>query len=374
MTNIVFLVNQLRNVGPVRVILDIVRHLDRTRFNPIIFSLRPDSIQLPIADKFEQIGAEIIRMRFTMLELELCSSRIAKLIENRIRQSYINVIIHAHGYHPTIIANHIDLPKCTTVHCISKEDYISSKGFLMGSYMVCRFGRNLSKYKYPVVISRYMQQFYSSITNGHERIIHNGVNIDYTDIGSKWRITFKRSIGITSEEKLIVVTGVLSKGKNNIFIINELQRCNMQNVKVVFLGTGPQMEKLRKLTENDIRFQFEGFKTNIHDYLNAADLYLSASLSEGLPLAVLEAVVSGCPTLLSAIPPHIEIAETINMNAVGTYKLKEGELSSKLNTILNSNFNRSEISANAMKYFSAKSMSDKYQKLYSEIILNFKSN
>ena len=42
-----------------------------------------------------------------------------------------------------------------------------------------------------------------------------------------------------------------------------------------------------------------------------ADLLVSASSVEGLPIAVLEAMVSRCPVVLSDIPPHREIADGV---------------------------------------------------------------
>ncbi|MGI9629088.1 MAG: glycosyltransferase, partial [Longimicrobiales bacterium] len=40
-----------------------------------------------------------------------------------------------------------------------------------------------------------------------------------------------------------------------------------------------------------------------------ADVYVSASHGEGMPMAPLEAMATGCPVILSDIPPHREIAE-----------------------------------------------------------------
>ena len=40
-----------------------------------------------------------------------------------------------------------------------------------------------------------------------------------------------------------------------------------------------------------------------------ADVFVSTSHGEGLPVAVLEAMAAGCPVILSDIPPHRELAE-----------------------------------------------------------------
>jgi hypothetical protein len=44
----------------------------------------------------------------------------------------------------------------------------------------------------------------------------------------------------------------------------------------------------------------------------ASDVYVSASFGEGLPIAVLEAMVARCPVVLSDIDPHREIAEGVD--------------------------------------------------------------
>jgi len=49
-------------------------------------------------------------------------------------------------------------------------------------------------------------------------------------------------------------------------------------------------------------------REKVYEHLAQADLFISASQGEGLPIAVLEAMACRCPVLLSDILPHREIA------------------------------------------------------------------
>jgi glycosyltransferase involved in cell wall biosynthesis len=44
---------------------------------------------------------------------------------------------------------------------------------------------------------------------------------------------------------------------------------------------------------------------------SAANLFVSSSLAEGMSYAVLEALSTGTPTVVSAIPSHIALAERV---------------------------------------------------------------
>jgi glycosyltransferase involved in cell wall biosynthesis len=64
------------------------------------------------------------------------------------------------------------------------------------------------------------------------------------------------------------------------------------------LGLGDRVE-LTGLVERDEVFR----------RCAAADLFVSASRGEGLPVAVMEVMATGCPAVLSDIPQHRELLE-----------------------------------------------------------------
>jgi glycosyltransferase involved in cell wall biosynthesis len=57
--------------------------------------------------------------------------------------------------------------------------------------------------------------------------------------------------------------------------------------------------------------QFTGMvpRAAVYAQMAEADVYVSTSHGEGLPVAVLEAMACRCPVVLSDIPPHRELAD-----------------------------------------------------------------
>lgn len=84
-----------------------------------------------------------------------------------------------------------------------------------------------------------------------------------------------------------------------------------------FIGDGPLMDRLQTFVrEHDLEdgVSFTGLITRdaVFHQLLEADLFLSASFGEGLPVAALEAMACGCPVVLSDIEPHREITDGLH--------------------------------------------------------------
>jgi glycosyltransferase involved in cell wall biosynthesis len=84
--------------------------------------------------------------------------------------------------------------------------------------------------------------------------------------------------------------------------------------RLAFIGTGSLAPKLadsvRAMGLED-RVELTGLipRDQVFARCAQADLFVSASRGEGLPVAVIEAMASGCPVVLSDIPPHREVAD-----------------------------------------------------------------
>ncbi len=106
--------------------------------------------------------------------------------------------------------------------------------------------------------------------------------------------------GVTQSDGLtILYAGRLSIEKRVDKIIQTFVACpNLQNARLVIVGSGPEAPKLRRLARNS-RIDFRGAVPHdrMADFYQAADALVLASEYEGTPTVALEALASGCPVV-----------------------------------------------------------------------------
>lgn len=363
MKTIVFLVEQAINMGPENVVLDICRCIDRNKYKPVIFSLRNEDPEKTIEPKFTEMGIEVQHFGMGMLQQELLTWTVAR----KVKKAFVEVggeILHAHCYHPQLIASLMNGVKTvSTIHNISGEDFIMKKGEKFGGYMKWRFDRSLPKIDWSIAISDYMMEYYDGMCKKLTKI-PNGVSFrkdeNFASAG------FKTSLGIDCTKPVIVVTGTVSARKNVTYLVSELKQ-SAKDFVCLIIGAGDKLEECKQIVGNDNRFRFEGYRSNVSDYLSIADYYISASKSEGLPLSVLEAINMGVPCLLSNIRPHKEIVENMNVEGVSCYPLSSRTLTSAFDSAISSDYDHRAIEKKAYQVYSAEVMAKEYEKVYEEI-------
>lgn len=88
-----------------------------------------------------------------------------------------------------------------------------------------------------------------------------------------------------------------------------LERC--PDVRVILVGAGPLEHEYRELVSKlglDDAVHFAGWLNEVQmaEHLNAADVYVSTSLSDGTSASLLEAMACGLPVVVSDAPANLE--------------------------------------------------------------------
>ena len=116
------------------------------------------------------------------------------------------------------------------------------------------------------------------------------------------------------------------------------------DLRLILLGTGSQEFEIKKIFEEAgmiDRVYFGGLvaQKNLPDYHHTADLYLSASYSDGSSVSLLEALACGLPVLVSDIPGN---QEWIDQDKNG-WLFETGNVENLKNTILEIYKNKSQL-------------------------------
>jgi glycosyltransferase involved in cell wall biosynthesis len=150
-----------------------------------------------------------------------------------------------------------------------------------------------------------------SISDTRFKVIPNGVPlIDFQNKASD-RHQIRQSLGISSTTKVVGHVGSFSPEKNHeaILRIAKLVLSDRQDVVFLLVGDGP----LRKDIENQSKQMgiqnsiiMLGKRKDVPSLLHAMDAFLFPSYFEGMPNALLEAMIAGLPIIASDIPSNRE--------------------------------------------------------------------
>lgn len=147
-------------------------------------------------------------------------------------------------------------------------------------------------------------QWFRSLAGKRTRIIPNGINLDAI-------AAIRDSVSLEPRGRpRIIAIGRLIALKNFGTIIRAVSELD---VDLTIVGEGELKDTLIRIAKDygiADRVELVGTlsRIDVYHYLVQSDVFVSASVIEGLPKAVLEAMACDCPVVLSDIPSHREIA------------------------------------------------------------------
>ena len=97
--------------------------------------------------------------------------------------------------------------------------------------------------------------------------------------------------------------------KRQLEVVEHLKGKLNDKVKILFAGTGPNLEALKEATKGDKHFECLGYRSDIYDLLQECDYMMLFSGHEGLPITLIEATMMGCPVICNHVGGNAEIVE-----------------------------------------------------------------
>lgn len=122
----------------------------------------------------------------------------------------------------------------------------------------------------------------------------------------------RNELGIPNEAIMLLSVGELNKNKNHEVMIRAMASIGNKNIHYVIAGRGVLKDYLEELAE-DIGVQDQlhllGFRSDVRELYQTADIFVHPSYREGLSVAVMEAMASSLPVICSRIRGNTDLIE-----------------------------------------------------------------
>lgn len=228
-------------------------------------------------------------------------------------------IIHTHGvkanFFGRLAAKKVGLaPIVTTVHSLLRYDYIHPVARILAT-LLDKSTRGLTD-QYIAISEKIKAQLETErIPANKIEVIHHGIQVaKFRQVSEEERDRLAQKWGKQKENVLVGAIGRLHKVKGFPYFVEACRKLHEEEAgryRFVLVGDGPERKALEELVQEkglaDV-FHFAGFREDVATCLHALDCYVSSSLSEGLGLAVLEALASGTPVVATGVGGVLDFA------------------------------------------------------------------
>ena len=120
----------------------------------------------------------------------------------------------------------------------------------------------------------------------------------------------KAELGLKDTDIMILSVGELNQNKNHEVVVRAISKLKNPNVYYFIAGKGDKEQYLDELAkELDVNLRLLGYRTDIIELLNTADIFAFPSFREGLSVALMEAMAAGLPCVVSRIRGNVDLIE-----------------------------------------------------------------
>ena len=310
---VVFWAGSFERAGTQRFLVELLRRMDRRRFEPIVFSIRPEGALLP---DVESLGVPV--HEFGAWHGPLAPATLGDL-------SRAAFFMRREG---------VEILSCMLGITTIFGPFV---GRLAGVPVVVNNQRNLTYwfsggvrekvYRYvnrhlvdAVLVNSGMarRELVERFATPADRIMNVGAGIDTSVFSSaSGDEALRNRLGL-SGKRVVGIVAKLSHVKNHKMFLEaaSLMTSERDDIEFLVVGDGPLRGRLEKLSGElglGGRVHFVGASDDVPSVLKLMDVFVLSSRSEGVPNAVMEAMAAGLPvvaTRVGGVPDAVVDGET----------------------------------------------------------------
>jgi len=330
-------------------------------------------------DELGTLGEELRTEGFTVEVVERrpgldlkCAWRLAKLL----RREQVD-LIHAHQYTPfsyAVLARLLYRGPAIllTEHGRHQPDYPRRKRMLANWLFLERRDRVIG-------VGEAVRQALihnEGIPDRRVSVIYNGIDLSPFPNRVNGHLSVRQEMGVAEDDFVILQVARLDYLKDHATAIRTLAQVLLRcpRARLVLVGEGPELQTIQDLVrqhhvESSVRLL--GLRKDVPRLLPAADLFLLTSISEGIPLTVIEAMAAGLPVVATRVGGLPEVVEEGNSGLLAPAG-NDAALAEKIVQLAEDRQRRQEMGRcgrqTALERFSEKQMHAQYERLYQEML------
>ena len=283
--------------GLERVIVTLLRTIDRSRFEPSILCLRRLG---PMVDELKGLDIPIFQVPWTKGKPNYFAFReVARIL----RAQEVDVI-HTHntwafvdGGLGALLAG---VP--THIHTDHARTFPDRLRYIVLEHLLSYRAHKVVGVSQHTVDNLHRHEW---ISRRKLAVITNGIETDRFQFTID-KAAKRRELGLPPHGPVIGLNARLTPQKGITYLLQALPAVlrRFPDITVIIAGEGDLLSDLR--AESEARgvaehVRFLGLRPDVEELLQLYDVYVSPSLWEGLPMSLLEAMAAGCPIVASDV-------------------------------------------------------------------------
>ena len=295
--NILFTVWGLTYGGAERFVLNVVKNLDKEKYNIVLFC---DSQKTgPMEKEFKENGATVVYSRYHRFRHPL---KYIKQIKSLLVSEKID-IIHANDDCNMVFPLIAKTKKVKFVAHSHNTVFRFTNNKIVSALLVKAI-LNLISRNADSRIACSMEAGRAMFGKKSFQVICNGIEVQKFRFSSVKRDRLRKQYKINKKTTVLLNIGRLDRQKNQSFLVDifeKFQKYN-RNSRLIIIGDGVEKERLQErvnalgLREDILILPSRG---DVADYYNMADVFVMPSLFEGMPVVSIEAQVNGLRCVFS---------------------------------------------------------------------------
>jgi len=305
---VMFIITSMPVGGAERLLVDLIRRLDRDRFLPELCCMKQ------LGPLGEELAGEVpVHSRLLVHKWDVrVLVRLTRLLRTRRIDAVVTTGAGDKMFWGRLAAWRAGVPVViSAIHSTGWPDGVGRLNRLLTPLTDAFIGVAREHGRYLVRQERFPES--------KVRVIPNGVDVDRFCLGPLPGAELRRELGMASDAPVCGIVAALRPEKNHeLFLeVAALVREKLPEAHFVVIGDGPRRQRLEALARElalDDAVRFLGTRSDVPQLLSMLDAFVLTSHVEANPVSILEAMAAGVPVVATRVG---SVAESVEDGVTG---------------------------------------------------------